>query len=232
LVLCFVMLFWLIRTLYLGKFPKQKILAIGIPVLLVLLVAGGAFLLFSPKALGKIIGKEIPIPNWQNSCNDGDTYYNDFFAKKNSGSTESELKNLGNKALEQLNWCLYACISPEVGIETSNKISEIKAILYPPAIPPAESTLSTNNPCNASGNPSINPGWLSNVNFAKFKVYQAMSAKKQIKDSPIDPNVFQIRVKNISDNRVILKTSVNPVLIQPTQIEKIRPNVVDKLKKR
>jgi hypothetical protein len=55
--------------LWKSTFPKSKILAIGIPVLIVLLVGAGTFLILSKTALARMIGEEIPIPKWEESCN-------------------------------------------------------------------------------------------------------------------------------------------------------------------
>ena len=135
-IFCFLLLFWLIRMLWKSTFPKSKILAIGIPVLIVLLVGAGTFLILSKTALARMIGEEIPIPKWEESCNRGNSVYTSFISMKNEGKTIEELIPIGNTALEELNWCLYASISPEATIDTYDKINAIKAILYPSVSPP------------------------------------------------------------------------------------------------
>jgi hypothetical protein len=234
LVFCFILLFWLIRMIYSGKFPKNKIFAIGIPIVIVLIVGTGIFLLLNKSALPKLVGKQMPIPSWQNSCSLGDTYYNQFMSKLGGSYVvkDTAVRNIGKNAIEQLNWCLYASIGPEIGTETSKKISEINALLFPPAIPPIKIFFPINNPCSKGG--SINPGWINNRNFLKYKLIYQLSQSKVFKEAtPIDPETYKTKVNLYTDRKIVLnETAVSPVRKAKTPVNKIRPNVLEHLNKK
>lgn len=202
LILCFILLFWLIKTLYQQNKPKSKLVAIGIPVFVVLVIAGGVFLMVSKTALGSMLGEKVEVPNWQNSCNEGDNLYSHFIEMKNNGASLENLKAAGKNALEQLNWCMYATISPEIANESSNKIAEINAIIFPVSIPPAIPPHGVqSNPCNPQGGGfSINPDWLSKFNIKRINAWNDMiSSKKLINQNKYDLEKYRINLSKINN---------------------------------
>lgn len=227
-IFCFLLLFWLIKMLWKSTFPKSKVLAIGIPVLIVLLVGAGTFLMLSKTALARMIGEEIPIPKWEESCDRGSSFYTSFISMKNEGKSIEELKPIGNTALEELNWCLYASVSPEATIDTYDKISTIKAILYPPvSAPPAPGTVITGSPCGSQG--SIDPGWFSNRNFTKVEIWKKLSDKNVIRHSSvINPADYKARV-NYINSAIILKPDINPIIDYKPPTDFNRSKINDKI---
>jgi FtsZ-binding cell division protein ZapB len=233
-IITFILLFWLIRMLWKGSFPKVRAFAIGIPVFVVLLVGGGVYLLVSKSALARIVGQEIPIPNWQTSCNNGDTYYNNFIEKKNEGANVDELKPIGLEALEELNWCLYASVSPEVSTDTYEKINAISAILFPPAAPPRSGSSVSTTPCGEGGSGggfSVNPAWVSGHTFNKIKVLNKLSDQNILKNQiKINPDIYKAKVTSLNNN--IRITTINRSTVPVTTIDhaKINKSVYEKLK--
>ena len=211
-IFCFILLFWLIRMLWKSSFPKAKVLAIGIPVLIVLLVGAGAYLLLSKTALARMFGQEIPVPKWEESCGRGNDFYNSFISMKNEGKTIDQLKPIGNTALEELNWCLYASVSPEATTDTYEKINTIKVILYPPVDPPSAGGIVAGSPCGNTGSVgSINPGWLSDHNFSKVEKWKLLKDRGIIKISGIvTPVIYQERVNRVNP-AIVLKRTVTPI---------------------
>ncbi|MFO7722419.1 MAG: hypothetical protein R6V49_04260 [Bacteroidales bacterium] len=232
LVLCFVMLFWLIRTLYLQKFPTVKFLAIGIPVIVVLLVGGGVFLLVSKTALGQMLGEKIEVPGWQTSCDQGEDFYNQFIEMKNQGKTIEEMKPVGKKALEQLNWCIYATVSPEIAAESSTRIAAINAVLFPPSVPPSFTLPAGEDPCNPSSGPgfSIKPEWLGKYNMGKIEMLNKLSREKVLKTQPIiDKNLYQANLIKINPAVMIPKSPVVPIKKYQLEKKEINPRVLKQL---
>jgi vacuolar-type H+-ATPase subunit H len=232
LVLCFILLFWLVRTLYLHQSPKAKALAIGIPVFVVLLVGGGVFLLVSKTALGQILVEKIEVPAWQNSCSSGEDFYNQFIEMKNQGKTLEELKPVGKKALEQLNWCIYATVSPEIAAESSSRIAAINAVLFPPAIPPSFVLPAGENPCNPSTGPgfSIKPEWFGKYNIGKIDVLNKLSKEKVlINQVAIDKNLYKTNLIRINPEYKVPIAPTVPMKNYQIETKQINPAVLEKL---
>jgi hypothetical protein len=190
IIFAFILLFWLIRALWQGTFPKNKVLRIAIPSLIVLLVAGCAYLMFSPTAISRILGSNVSLPKWENSCNTGDKFYSDFIQLKNQNAQAAAIKTAGDSALVNLNWCLYACNSPEISRGTQKKIDDIAAMLYPlPAPPP--SNLPNITPCTQGTGPShaapisINPAWLSANSLQKVNVINTLVSQKVLRTTAV-----------------------------------------------
>ena len=176
LVLIFLLLFWLIRSLWKGSFPKAAFLRYGIPALVIILVAGGVFLLFSPSALASILGSQIQLPNADNSCSEATRLYDKFFELKNQGAPTSTLQVVGDSALEYLNLCYYVTMSPEIAQKSSEHAGEIGAVLYPPPVPPSQTPTYTE-----CGELSQNPGWFSGFDLGKVAVLQNLTASRTLK---------------------------------------------------
>jgi gas vesicle protein len=181
LVLAFVLLFWLLRSLWKGSFPKAPALRFGIPGFVVLLIAGCGWLIASPSALGNLLGANIPIPRWENACENGNRLAAEFLSMKNGGAPPQALKAVGDSALDQLNWCLYASMSPEVGRGTETTIAEITAVLYPPPPPPPATTPTTASPCGPQNPISIHPGWVGKYDLLKVSVLSTMRSKNLLR---------------------------------------------------
>lgn len=232
LILVFILLFWIIRMFWSNSRPASKVLQIAIPVFAGLLIIAGVFLLFNNKALGKIIGTNVPVPNWQQSCDKGDTYYNQFMQQYSSGATKESLKATGNMALEQLNWCIYASVSPEVGSASSTKIQEINAILYPPSTPPTNSSgqpVVSNCGGTSGGGVIVDPNWLSKYNFAKLKYYNDLVSKGIVKKPKINADDYKTNLRTIlkkNTNFTMPDKSVNTI---KTPVDKIDKEVIKKL---
>lgn len=230
LVLCFVLLFWLVRTLYLHKSPKVKFFAIGIPIFVLLLVGGGVFLLVSKTALGQVLGERIEVPAWQTSCSQGDDFYAQFVEMKNEGKSMDELKIVGKKALEQLNWCIYASISPEIAAESAGKIAAINAVLFPPSVPPSVPNVPAGNPCSPSNGKgfSIHPDWLGKFNMEKIDVLNRLrTAKVFLKDPVIDKNLYKVNLQKINPQMMVPVSA--PVKIYKTSEKGISKKVLKTL---
>ena len=232
-IIIFIILFWLIRTIYAQKYPKAKILAIGIPVFAILIIGAGIFLLVSKTALSNFLGQQVQVPNWQASCDKGDTYYNDFISMKNDGKSVGELKAVGTNALEQLNWCVYATISPEIAKATSEKIEAINAILWPPAIPPTTTTAPQNSPCSTGdGKVSINPAWLTEVNFNKIRTLTLLSQRNVIVKKPfIDAAEYKVRINTINPGIRMTEPVSKPVTKIKMNVSRFNEGVMKNLSK-
>jgi hypothetical protein len=232
MVLCFVMLFWLIRTLYLHQSPKVKAFAIGIPVLVVLLVGGGVFLLVSKTALSQILGEKIEVPGWQNSCAQGEDFYNQFIEMKNQGKSIAELKPVGKKALEQLNWCIYATVSPEIAAESSSRIAAINAVLFPPAVPPSFTLPAGENPCNPTTGPgfSVRPEWFGKYNIGKIDVLNKLSKENVLVNQVvIDKNLYKTNLIRINPAYKVPAAPIVPIKAYQIEKNEINPAVLKKL---
>lgn len=217
-ILIFVLLFWMIRALWKGQFPASKFLRIFIPSLVVVLVAGAVYLLVAPRALAGIIGEKVVIPKWENSCNDGDASYAQFMDLYNAGKGTTELQQVGNDALENLNWCIYASASPEIGRAKSNMIEDITAILYPPASVPdqAEIELATCKDNNGKARPSINPKWIdpvSMINAKRFdKLIKSGTIKTKNKTGFVTIQSYNLKISNAT----LAKPMASTIMIAPT----------------
>jgi hypothetical protein len=233
LILCFVLLFWLIKTLYKQEKPKSKFWAIGIPIFVVLLIGGGVFLLISKTTLGKILGEQIEVPSWQNSCNDGDNLYTQFITSKNNGAGAEDLKSLGKNALEKLNWCMYATISPEIANEASTKIEEINSVLYPPLVPPVtpQILILHPNPCSpqVGGMFSVHPEWLSKNNMLKIDSWNKLVDKKLLNRQLINVNEFRTNLMKYGTQIVVPESKKSLIYNYKIPSEKIVPKVRIKL---
>ncbi len=188
LIFIFLMLFWLIRALWKGAFPKVKVLRYGIPSLIVLLVAGGVYLLFSSSALAAILGSDIILPNAENSCQVGDSLYTEFMDLKNREADTSTLTSVGNSALEKLGTCSYATMSSVLAQVSRDKMDDIGAILYPPP-PPPPSTPIVSDCEQETGQPSVSIGWVSRYDLMKVGVLEKLTRTNIIRADIINPVV-------------------------------------------
>ncbi len=208
IILTFLLLFWLIRALWKGVFPKNKVLRFGIPSLIVMLLVGGGYLFFSSQALAKVLGSTVSLPKWENACRDGDRLYDRFIDLKNQNADAALLKAVGDSSLEQLNWCLYASMSPEIARGTRNKIDEIAAVLYPPPPPPSVTTV-TATPCNPQTPVSIDPRWIGKYDLRKILILNDLKAARVLK-----PTVLPM----VSDTTTYLRSV--------RRVTRINPNVL------
>ncbi len=179
-IIALIIFFWMIRALWKGIFPKSNLLKILVPSLVVVLLAVCGYLLISPTAMARILGSSVSLPIWENACDKGTQYYNQFINLKNQNADAKAIQAAGDSALVQLNWCLYACVSPEINRGTQQKIDEIAAVLYPPPTPPPANT-TTITPCSGNNPVSINPAWLSAVTLNRITVLNEMKAKNILK---------------------------------------------------
>ncbi len=215
IVLAFVLLFWTIRILFSGKLPTAPALRFGVPGFVVLILAGIGYLLFSQSALAAILGTKVTLPKWETACAAGTEAYDQFMQLKNQNAPEAELRVAGNKALENLNLCLYASMSPEVGRGTRQKIDEVAAVLYPPPPPPSEShPVAAGCPPAVSGGPvSFNPGWVSRHDLRKVAILAELERRNVLR-----PHVLPL-VRDTSRYFTEVKSvvHVNPSVILATK---------------
>ena len=231
-IFIFILLFWLIRNLWLGKFPKNKVLRFGIPSLLIVLAGGFAFLLFSPTALPRIIGSKTSLPIGTNTCNQADSLYQGFIASYNANGekTSAPLLSLGNKTIEQLGLCQYSSTSAAEITSAEEKITGISALLFPP---PSTAPVNVTTPDAACGTtPSVPPGILSKYNYAKLLALEKMKVKKQITGNNIhivDTSTYRIQAERFTNLKIISVPVQNK--FEPIKVEKLNPKVAKMLNK-
>jgi len=198
----FILLFWLLRSLWkFGDSKTSKGLRFGIIGIVVVLIGGLIYGIVSPRIVSKIAGNEVIIPKWENSCEDADNQYDEFIKVVRNGASERDLKQVGDTALESLNWCLLTSVSPERGRGTSERIDEVSAVLYPP--PPAPSSTGASDiavTCGSSGGrpgKGIAPGWVSVYDLSKLAVIEDLKKKNiRIRDyNKIVPRNININTK-------------------------------------
>jgi hypothetical protein len=179
IVLAFVMLFWLLRSLWKGSFPSQPAFRFGIPAVIALLVAGAAFLVLSRTALARVFGSEAQIPKWEIACSRGKELSARFVELRNQGVPLSESKAVGDSALEYLNLCQLTSMSSDVARGTQAEIDQIAAVLYPPPPAPSDS-----HPVTATcPTGSVNPGWISASDLHKVAVLVRLRSTNVIRPS-------------------------------------------------
>jgi len=207
----FILLFWLLRSLWkFGESETSKVLRYVIIGLVLAVIGGLVYGIVSPKIVSKIAGNEVIIPKWENSCEDGDNQYDEFIQLVKRGASERDLKRVGDDALENLNWCLLTSVSPERGRGTSERIEEISAVLYPP--PPAPSSSGANDvavTCEPSGGrpgKGIAPGWVSVYDLGKLEVIESLR-KKNVRIKNYD----KIIPRTMTSNQKLLNIYVKDV---------------------
>lgn len=225
-IFIFILLFWLIRNLWLQKFPLNKLLKFGIPMLIIAVIGCFVYLLFSYSALPRIIGTKTDIPIGVSTCNQADSLYEGFLASYNiSGEKiDAQLISLGNKAIEQLSMCQYSSTSAIEITDTEEKIAGISALLFPP--PAISSVQETTSGSACAATPSVPPSLLSKFNSSKLLTLQRLKDNKQISGNNIfiaDPAVYRSEVDRLTH----IQTITVPVRknIEPIKIEKLNPNV-------
>ena len=223
----FILLFWVIRSLWnLQTTAKLKGLRVVVLSIAVLLVAGMSVLLFSTKALAKVAGKEVIVPKWETSCEDGEGLFNRFVRLQNNGASERDLKVTGDKALEALNWCMVTSMSPEIARGKKKEIDEISAVLYPP--PPVPNNIPTDVTanCGGRGKRPFYLGWFSRNDVLKLSVLSQIQQEKKIKIT----NIYQ----KISPTLINTpKAEVQKVYLQNVKVmagNTVDPNLVVKSK--
>jgi hypothetical protein len=209
-ILFFVLAFWLIRSFWKGSLPAAKALRYGIPAVSVILLAGIGFLLFSSTALAKVLGSEVALPKWEEACATADREYKEFLELQDQNASKERLKQAGDRALEDLNWCLYASMSPEIGRGTQQKIDEVAALLYPPPPPPA-SDPSLPATCGGTGRPSLDPRWFSVADLRKVVVLEGLKVQQKVKPQtlrvlPAEEYFNRLERQTEAQPRVLLKT--------------------------
>lgn len=219
----FVLLFWLIRSLWnLQTAAKLRGLRVVVLSIAVLLVAGMSVLLFSTKALAKVAGKEVIVPKWETSCDDGEGLFNRFVRLQNSGASEKDLKVTGDKALEALNWCIVTSMSPEIARGKKKQIDEISAVLYPP--PPVPNNIPTDVTanCGGGGKGPFYLGWFSRNDVLKLSVLSQIEQEKKIKITniyqKISPTLIntpkaEVQKVYLQDVKMVASNTVDPNLV-------------------
>jgi hypothetical protein len=229
-ILIFILLFWLIRNLWLGKFPISPALKFGIPALLVVIVGGLCFLLFSPTALASIIGTKVNIPVSAATCNQADSLYNGFIQSYNNNGekVDAGIVSLGNKAVEQLSLCQYTSSSAATISDDETKITAINALLFPPPPPPGTSGNPADTAC--ANTPSVPPGALSGFNAGKLGVLANLKASHVITGknlTTLSASEYSTLVER--NSRAHVMTTAVPRQIQPIEVGKMNANVAKAL---
>lgn len=216
LIFIFILLFWLIRALWKGAFPKVAALKYGLPSLAVIIIALGVFLLLSPVTLGKIIGYEVQIPKSDNACENGDNFYSQFMNLKNTEADSLLLKNTGDSALHYLSICAYTSMSTDFIRGIQNKIGDIAAVLYPPPDPPSSTPVVSD--CESStGSRSINPSWLSKYDLLKVNKLQRLVGSNVLRESAV-PLIKHDTTQYFMKLRVIPNVRPEAIIMQPVRV--------------
>jgi hypothetical protein len=214
LIIVLIVLFWIIRTLWQGAFPKQSAIRIGVPIFLVAFLAGCGYLLISKSALAHVFGSDVVIPRAEDSCTRGQAFYSRFFALRNANAPAESLKVAGDAALEALAMCSYVSFSGGVIQGLTNQMDEVTAVLYPPPPPPTPS--GTPGECE-----SVNPGWYSKFDLSKIRVLSTLRIKAVLAPSaalPVhDPNVYfrAVQLRTNVDAKAAATEAFKPQIFVP-----------------
>ncbi|MCB0641825.1 MAG: hypothetical protein KDC44_09310 [Phaeodactylibacter sp.] len=223
-VLAVIILFWLIRTVYLNKFPNSLALKIIMPTLLVGLAGLCVFLVINKTVLPRVLGATVDLPNPDYYCEEGDELYDAFFDAYNAG--DAEYRRIGEEALTALSWCAIGSVSTDVAGAKERKQKEIAAILYPVPDVPEPGNIDFAD-CEDEDTPSVHPGWLVADLDDRLKLYENIYKDKRIpKDKWVvdpAPAKYKTNLKNYMKTEQIRPVEVqkNPQL----EFEVVRPDL-------
>lgn len=177
IILGLVFLLMLLKLFIIGDASLNPVKTRVLAGLYVVLIGFAAYLVFSPMALIKLTGQQIRLPKEETSCANGEELGRTVFEMKNKSESADKLKEVGEKALENLAWCKYASISDAVAASKASEMEEIQAIIYPPPAPPPANPQPVPTSCVPGPTGTVewrDPRWYSKYTIAQVSTLERL----------------------------------------------------------